>query len=444
VSVPLASSSTSPRSRRRLTGRIAGLSLAGGGVVTFLSLSVGTPEDAKVLGLLLVALAAIVLGGVVWLLPWERWHWSATLSVIPVAFTLIALRNFFSPVTVAPSVFFVVTFAWIGVGYGRFTSLLFAPVATAAYLLPFVARSGVPADYRSAAVVIPACVLIGETMAWIAERLRRSERALRDSERRYADAYEREREAVQRLDAQDQARNAFLTAVAHELRTPAAAVLGFASTLERTDPFLSDQDRTEMVHRLARGARRLHRLLADLLDLDRIARGLLAPDLQEVDLEPVVRRAVAESEIADHPVEVRTEPVLARADPVQVERIVENLLMNAARHTPAGTQVWVDLSARDGGALLAVEDAGPGIPDGLGQAIFEPFSQGPSVPQHAPGVGIGLTVVAQFTRLQGGRVWVEERPGGGARFLVLLPAAAAALPAGDHAMDTGAPVALAP
>jgi signal transduction histidine kinase len=66
------------------------------------------------------------------------------------------------------------------------------------------------------------------------------------------------------------------------------------------------------------------------------------------------------------------------------------------------------------------------------------------VPQHAPGVGIGLTVVAQFTRLQGGRVWVEERPGGGARFLVLLPAAAAALPAGDHAMDTGAPVALAP
>ncbi len=443
MSVLLAPSSTSPRSRRRLTGRIAGLSLAGGGVVTLLSLSVA-PQDAQELGLFLVAIAAMVLGGVAWLLPWQRWHWSATLSVIPVAFALIALRNFFSPVTVAPSVFFVVTFAWIGVGYRRFTSLLFAPLATAAYLLPFVARSGVPADYRSAAVVIPACVLIGETMAWIAERLRRTERALRDSERRYAEAYEREREAVQRLDAQDQARNAFLTAVAHELRTPAAAVLGFASTLERVDLSLSDEERTEMVHRLARSARRLHRLLADLLDLDRIARGLLAPDLQEIDLEPVVREAVALSEIPDHPVDVRTEPVVARADPVQVERIVENLLTNAARHTPAGTPVWVDLRERDGGALLAVEDAGPGIPDGMRRAIFEPFSQGPSVPQHAPGVGVGLTVVAQFTRLQGGRVWVEERPGGGARFLLFLPGAVGTASPPGRPVSAGRPVALAP
>jgi signal transduction histidine kinase len=387
----------------------------------------------------LVAVAAIVLGGVAWLLPWHRWHWSATLAVIPVAFTLIALRNFFSPVAVAPSVFFVVTFAWIGVGYRRFTSLLFAPMATAAYLLPFVARQGAAADYRSAAVVIPACVLIGETMAWIAERLRLTERALRDSERRYADAYEREREAVQRLDAVDRARNAFLTAVAHELRTPATAVLGFASTLEREDLALSDEERAEMLHRLARSARRLHRLLADLLDLDRIGLGLLAPDLQEVALEPVVRRAVSQAEIADHPVEVRTEPVAVRADPVQVERIVENLLTNAARHTPAGTQVWVDLRAEDGGALLSVEDAGPGIPEGMRRAIFEPFSQGPNVPRHAPGVGVGLTVVAQFARLQAGRVWVEERPGGGARFLLFLPGAGAGAGVGPPAPDEAVP-----
>jgi signal transduction histidine kinase len=206
--------------------------------------------------------------------------------------------------------------------------------------------------------------------------------------------------------------------VAHELRTPATAVLGFAATLDRADLSLTERERDDMVHRLARSARRLQRLLSDLLDLDRIARGLLAPDVHDVDLEPIVRQAVGQSEIADHPVEVRAERVLIRADPVQVERIVENLLMNAARHTPARTRVWVDLRQRDGGALLAVEDAGPGIPAGLRDAIFEPFSQGPNVPQHAPGVGIGLTVVAQFTRLLGGRAWVEERPGGGARFLV--------------------------
>jgi hypothetical protein len=163
-----------------MTGRIAGLSLAAGGLVTVMSLAV-SPANAEELGLLAVAVAAVAAGGIVWLLPWQRWHWAATLSVIPVAFTLIALRNFFSPLTVAPSVFFVATFAWIGIGYRRFTSLMFAPLATAAYLLPFVARAGLSADYSSAAVVIPACVLIGETMAWIAERLRRTERALRDT-----------------------------------------------------------------------------------------------------------------------------------------------------------------------------------------------------------------------------------------------------------------------
>jgi signal transduction histidine kinase len=84
--------------------------------------------------------------------------------------------------------------------------------------------------------------------------------------------------------------------------------------------------------------------------------------------------------------------------------------------------------------LITVEDAGAGVPPALRAPLFEPFRQGPQVPAHAPGVGIGLTLVARFAELHGGRAWVEERPGGGASFRVLLcdpptPSAAAAPPA---------------
>jgi signal transduction histidine kinase len=108
-------------------------------------------------------------------------------------------------------------------------------------------------------------------------------------------------------------------------------------------------------------------------------------------------------------------------DPAKVERIVENLLANAARHTPPDTPVWVRVARQDQGVLIAVEDAGGGVPPQLRATLFEPFRQGPEVPTHAPGVGIGLTLVARFAELHGGRAWVEERPGGGSSFRVLLP-----------------------
>ncbi len=104
-----------------------------------------------------------------------------------------------------------------------------------------------------------------------------------------------------------------------------------------------------------------------------------------------------------------------------ISRIVENLLMNAARHTPADREVWVTVAPEDDQVLIAVEDDGPGIPEEHRDTIFEPFEHGPMTSVHNPGVGIGLSLVAKFTALHGGRVWVEEREGGGASFRVLIP-----------------------
>ena len=115
------------------------------------------------------------------------------------------------------------------------------------------------------------------------------------------------------------------------------------------------------------------------------------------------------------------EPVVARVDAAKVERIVENLLVNADRHTTPDTPVWVRVVRRDEGVLLTVEDAGGGVPQELRAALFEPFRQGPAAAAHAPGVGIGLSLVARFAELHGGRAWVQDRPGGGASFQVLLP-----------------------
>lgn len=229
-----------------------------------------------------------------------------------------------------------------------------------------------------------------------------------------------EREAGDRLRALDEMKNTFLQAVSHDLRTPLAAILGLALTLEREDADLDTPEAREMARRIAANAHKLDRMVADLLDLDRLARGIVEPKLKATDVGALVRQMVAESElISERRVHVDAQPVIVSVDGAKVERIVENLLANTARHTPADTRVWVRVEPAEGGVLIAVEDEGPGVPEDLRETIFEPFRQGPQG-AHTPGVGVGLALVARFAELLGGEAWVQEREGGGASFRVFL------------------------
>jgi two-component system, OmpR family, sensor histidine kinase KdpD len=147
-------------------------------------------------------------------------------------------------------------------------------------------------------------------------------------------------------------------------------------------------DLGDLLGRLAGNARKLGRLLTNLLDLERLTQGILDPDRQRVDLGELVGRTVKDAGpelLGERPISLETAPVLIAVDAPKVERIVENLLANAARHTPAGTPVWVRVQAAGGGALMVVEDAGPGVPAEVRQAIFQPFQQGPTITAHAPG-----------------------------------------------------------
>jgi signal transduction histidine kinase len=182
------------------------------------------------------------------------------------------------------------------------------------------------------------------------------------------------------------------------------------------------------LHRIATNARKLDHLLSDLLDLDRLDRGIVEPRRRSTDLTSLIARTVANSGVREsRRVEIDVAPIEALLDGPKVERMVENLLVNAVRHTPADAAIWVRAHRENGGVVVAVEDEGEGVPSEIREAIFEPFRQGPEAPQHAPGVGIGLSLVARFAELHGGRAWCEEREGGGASFRIYLPDEPAAL-----------------
>lgn len=232
-------------------------------------------------------------------------------------------------------------------------------------------------------------------------------------------ALEREREAAEHLRQVDQMKTGFLQAVSHELRTPLTGVLGFSVLLQRHAE-LPEEQLTRLLARLEANARKLDRLLGDLLDVDRLSRGTLEARRAPTDLEDLLERTIADLDAAAGRVRLLESRVTAALDGPRTERIIENLVLNALRHTDGEVQVRAE--AVDDGVLLTVADRGPGVPDDQKAVVFEPFRQGDTPASRVGGAGIGLTVVRTFAELHGGRAWVEDRPGGGALFRVLLPA----------------------
>jgi len=230
-----------------------------------------------------------------------------------------------------------------------------------------------------------------------------------------------EHDVSEQLRDLNELKNTLLHAVSHDLKGPLAGIIGAMSTLRRGNELQLTGDEVESLYQMIeQSGRKMNRLIDDMLDLERLDRGQVQPEREPTDVGEMVRRVAREAPGMDtHPVRIDGEQLLANIDPAKVERIVENLLVNAARHTPGGTPVHVSVAQSEDGIMLVIEDEGPGVPEELKSTLFDPFRQGPTAAGR--GVGIGLSLVRSFAELHGGSAEIEDRDGGGARFVVMLP-----------------------
>jgi PAS domain S-box-containing protein len=231
-------------------------------------------------------------------------------------------------------------------------------------------------------------------------------------------ALTREQEAAAVLRDADAAKYALLLAAAHELNTPIATVAGLADLLVR-HPDLPGGDVARMAAGLATTGAELRAILTNLLDSERVIGGYVRPQRRQFDLVALVVERARSRNGAEQAITLPEGEETVELDPELTTRIVDNLVSNALRHTPEGTSVQVVLTRREDGVLLAVEDSGRGIPDEDKEAVFEAFQR--RAGSAVGGLGLGLFVVRKFAEIQGGRAWVEDAPGGGAAFRVLLP-----------------------
>ncbi len=218
----------------------------------------------------------------------------------------------------------------------------------------------------------------------------------------------------------DDERTALQEAVAADVRRPLTSILGLTLALKHADP--QSVEGGDMVKQLATNARKLDRLVGEMLALDKIANGTYEPNLRRTDIEALVRRVVEESpDLANRDIKVDAEHIALEVDPALTEQMVETLLSNAGRRTAPGNTVWVKISSDQGGAVIAVDDTGPEVPPGLRGAMVAALSDEGPAARHRPRGGTGLTLLARLAEIHGGRAWVEEHPGGGASFRVFLP-----------------------
>ncbi|MGI8998134.1 MAG: sensor histidine kinase [Candidatus Limnocylindria bacterium] len=232
-----------------------------------------------------------------------------------------------------------------------------------------------------------------------------------------------------------QLKEEFLSAAAHDLRTPLTVVLGQAELMERR---LARNPTAPVdaagVSRIAREARRLRDLVSELLDAQRLEQGGTAINRLDTDLRDVVE--ATRLRFADHGVRLVVDqpdqPVVGSVDRMRVEQVLDNLIENALKYTSKGDEPEVHLRADGGEAHLAVIDHGVGIPTHEHERIFERFYRASNVKSITDtGMGLGLYICRRIVEAHGGSIRVETTAGGGSTFVVKLPLQVAAVPPSD-------------
>jgi signal transduction histidine kinase len=238
-------------------------------------------------------------------------------------------------------------------------------------------------------------------------------------------AYESERHTVDELRRLSALRADFVSLVSHELRSPMAAVIGAARTLQARWRELQPDQRESFLALIGDETSRLATLIGDVLDTSRIEAGTFSYRFSDVDVSALVTDLVATAAVGQDevPIVVDATPGVAvvRGDPERLRQIFGNLIDNAVKYSPAGKAVEVRVVQSNGSVLVSVRDRGPGIKASDQRLIFEKFGRGATA-QSKPGSGLGLYIARSIAETHGGTIAVASSPGAGATFTVKLPA----------------------
>jgi two-component system sensor histidine kinase KdpD len=220
-------------------------------------------------------------------------------------------------------------------------------------------------------------------------------------------------------------RNTLLSSISHDLRTPLSVITGASTALADPQLALSPDARAELARSIAARAKDMSELVSNVLDLVRFQSGRVALRREWQSLEDLLGAALrnVEARLGNRQVEIALPADLPAVyvDARLVSQVLVNLLENVAKHTPAGTHARVAARTEGDVVHLAVEDDGPGLPPGDPEMLFAKFQRGRHESE-VPGAGLGLAICRAIVEAHGGRVSASQRPGGGARFEVTLPA----------------------
>ena len=232
----------------------------------------------------------------------------------------------------------------------------------------------------------------------------------------------------ERLGEVERMKADFFSSMSHELRTPLTSIKeGTGLLLDGVGGETTDKQR-KLLTILAEESNRLIGVVNSLLDLSKLEAGMLNYAFETVNLDPLIRRAVAEIAPLVEAKQIKVETAIdaplppARLDPERMLQVLRNLLGNAVKFTPKGGQVTVAASPVDGKLQVSVQDSGPGIPAESLTAIFEKFHQGNHKGAHMrPGTGLGLAIAKNIITSHGGEIWAESELGQGSKFFFALP-----------------------
>jgi two-component system sensor histidine kinase KdpD len=221
-------------------------------------------------------------------------------------------------------------------------------------------------------------------------------------------------------------KTALLRAVSHDLRSPLTAILASAGALANPELALDEADREALADAIRDEARRLDRVVGDLLDLSRLEAGAAEPHRELWPVDELVSQALAGVAAGAERVvvELAADAPPVRVDAAQVERALANLVENALKFSPSGSAVVVRAEHGATELRIHVVDRGSGLTPAERETVFQPFRRGERAAGGVRGAGVGLAIARGFAEANGGRIWTQDDPTGG-HFVLSLPLAAA-------------------